>query len=248
MFGQMIEETPFDLRWRMFGIPCRVHPLFWLMSAVICFYLVELGLVVVLIGMLLILISILLHELGHVVAGRIFGSDGHIVLWAMGGLAIGSADSPKRWQRIVVSLAGPFSQMLIFWLPLWLFGDKIPVPEDFKLARRVYALIDLFWFVNLYWPILNLLPIYPLDGGQVTREICTGLSRDNGIRVSLQISIGVSALLALHAFLAHARDGGITYLPAGITSGIFFAMFAAMSVQLYQIELQRDRWTDDRWN
>lgn len=248
MFGQMIEETPFDLRWRMFGIHCRVHPLFWLIGAVLTFELVEFGLLMPVFGILIIFISILLHELGHVIVGRLFGSDGHIVLWAMGGLAIGSSDVPKRWQRIAVFLAGPAAQLLLLWLPLWLFHHHLPLPEDADLSYRIRLLIAYTIVINLYWPILNLLPIFPLDGGQVTREICTGLSRDNGIRVSLQISIGVSALLALHAFLANATGNRLWILPAGITSGIFFAMFAAMSVQLYQIELQRDRWTDDRWN
>ena len=52
-------------------------------------------------------LSILLHEFGHVWAGRGFGSDASIVLYSFGGLAVGASDQRLRWQRIIVYLAGP---------------------------------------------------------------------------------------------------------------------------------------------
>src|SRR5207302_5403914 len=51
-------------------------------------------------------VSILIHELGHVFMGRLFGSHGHIVLYSFGGLAIGSSALRSRWQRIAVYFAG----------------------------------------------------------------------------------------------------------------------------------------------
>src|SRR5947207_2300389 len=85
-----IQETPFDLKWRMFGIHVRVHPLFWVVAALLSRPFLEVGIPHILISMACIFLSVLIHELGHVVVGRYFGSHGHIVLWAMGGLAIGS--------------------------------------------------------------------------------------------------------------------------------------------------------------
>ena len=44
MFSGMIDETPYDLRWRMFGISCRVHPLFWLVAFIFSYPLLDVGL------------------------------------------------------------------------------------------------------------------------------------------------------------------------------------------------------------
>lgn len=79
-----IQETPFDLKWRMFGIHVRVHPLFWVIAALLSRPFLEVGIPHILISMFCIFLSVLIHELGHVVVGRYFGSHGHIVLWAMG--------------------------------------------------------------------------------------------------------------------------------------------------------------------
>src|SRR5437867_10402517 len=97
-----IQETPYDLKWRMFGIHVRVHPLFWLVAAFLSWGWVQWGIQHILLSMACIFLSILIHELGHVVVGKCFGSHGHIVLWAMGGLAIGSTQLSSRWQRVAV--------------------------------------------------------------------------------------------------------------------------------------------------
>ena len=60
-------------------------------------------------------VSILIHEMGHVLMGRLFGAEGHIVLYSFGGLAIGSKRLADRWQRIAVSFAGPLAQFILRW-------------------------------------------------------------------------------------------------------------------------------------
>ena len=63
---------------------------------------------------------VLLHEFGHIWAGRVFGSDGYIVLYSFGGLAVHANDVRRRWQRVVISLAGPLSQIAYFPASRWL--------------------------------------------------------------------------------------------------------------------------------
>jgi Zn-dependent protease len=262
MFPNMIEETPYDLRWRMFGIHVRVHPLFWLVGAILSWRELDHGGILnILLSMGCIFVSILIHELGHVVVGRWFGAHGHIVLWAFGGLAIGSNQSDRKWQRIAVSAAGPLAQFILFGL-VWLSLPYWPLADGFELLSwyfpehtrgpfhpLVATFLDTMLFVNFYWPILNLLPIWPLDGGQISREIFTAASPRNGVRLSLQLSMGVAGLLALHALLRHTTGRGIDWLPSGIQSAIFFAMFVAISFQALQMEHQQDNWLDDhRWN
>ena len=83
-------QTPYDLRWRMFGVPVRVHPRFWLVSVIMGWNTVHEGFQYLLIWVACSFASILIHEFGHVAMGQIFGSRGHIVLYGFGGLAIGS--------------------------------------------------------------------------------------------------------------------------------------------------------------
>jgi hypothetical protein len=97
-------RTQFDLNFNLFGIHVRVHPMFWLVTAILGwdFQDPQGGMKYVALWVVVVFISILIHEMGHVLMGRIFGSDGHIVLYGFGGLAIGSSDLTKRWQRNLV--------------------------------------------------------------------------------------------------------------------------------------------------
>src|SRR5437763_15143191 len=113
-------HTPYDLSWRMFGIPVRVHPMFWLVGALMGFDLLlpdareGNGVVRFLLWIACFFVSILVHELGHIVMGRVCGSEGHIVLYAFGGVAVQHRAIPLRWQRIAVSFAGPLAGFLLF--------------------------------------------------------------------------------------------------------------------------------------
>jgi membrane-associated protease RseP (regulator of RpoE activity) len=57
----------------------------------------------------------------------------------------------------------------------------------------------LLW-VNIFWGIINLMPVYPLDGGSVTRNVLLQADPVDGVRKSLWISVIVGALIALMAF------------------------------------------------
>jgi len=246
-----VQETPYDLKWRMFGIHVRVHPLFWLIAAILSWGWVQWGISHILISMTCIFLSILIHELGHVVVGKCFGSHGHIVLWAMGGLAIGSNHLSSRWQRVAVLFAGPFAQFLLLGI-VWLGWHFLaPTIIDETVGSLAVAAYFTLFVVNLVWPILNLLPIWPLDGGQISREWFTFFTPRNGVRFSLHLSIGVCVLLAFHALVAWKTEHSvIPYLndPLDI---FFFGMFAAVGYQALQAENERTRgfdpWDHERW-
>src|SRR5262249_49649149 len=196
MFPGMIGETPYDLRWRMFGIRVRVHPLFWVMAALINWNLLELGIQYLVVGVACVFVSILLHELGHVVVGNLFGSRGHIILGAFGGLAVGSIDLRSRWQRIAVSFAGPGAQLILWAVLQYVVVPGLTQPLELMVFTNtlLWATLSSLLFINLYWPLLNLLPIWPLDGGMITRDLVGWFTPRNAVCLSLQISILVSAL------------------------------------------------------
>jgi Zn-dependent protease len=168
--------------------------------------------------------------------GKLFGArDSYIVLYSFGGLAVGSNDLWHRWQRIAVSLAGPGIQIALFgalWLGLKLLPeeqrDSFPWWADF-------ALLNLLW-INVAWAVFNLVPVWPLDGGMVSREICTWLSPRGGLRFSLGLSVAVGEFFALHALLANAKGAFvIPYLPTDTYVAILFGVLAVESWQLLQM-------------
>lgn len=243
------EQTPADLTWTMFGIPVRVNPWFWVFTAMLGWSWVSDGLVYLFMWIGCVFFSILLHELGHVWMGQVFGSRGHIVLHSFGGLAIGSSNLPWRWQRIAVFLAGPGIQFLVL-IPVLAAQQAIPPGDVSPYTRTVLYMLRT---INLYWPILNLLPIWPLDGGQATRELCSGAwPRENaGLRASLIISMIVSGALAVEAFMVQNRQHFLPawlmdYLPigGGMYMILFFVMFAFQSYQLLQ-KVPAGRSSDD---
>jgi stage IV sporulation protein FB len=266
------QETRYDLRWRMLGTPIRVHPMFWLMAVILGYdasIRYGVGFVVAWVGC--VFVSVLLHELGHVWMGRLFGTHGYIVLYSLGGLAVGSNALSRRWQRVLVSFAGPLIQFVLLGL-IWVGKDRMAAfipPQSRKAAAIVWY--DLFQ-INLFWPLLNLLPIWPLDGGQISREVCQGVSRQRGTAFSLGISMVVAGILAAHELMA-SRGQPLIRLPFVPPEGlritlfhgqysvplpllesgdmfmaIFFALFCVSSFSALQAENERQRrWDNDEW-
>lgn len=241
-------ETSYDLRFRLFGTPVRVHPFFWLFSAILGWDALDAGFAYLVIWVVCCFLSILLHEFGHVWMGKAFGSrDSYIVLYSFGGLAVGSRNVSRRWERIAVSLAGPGIQLALYGLiRLWLWS--LSVETLLRIPARGLFLIEMLLTINLLWPLFNLLPVWPLDGGMVSREICTWVSPRGGVRFSLGLSIAVSAFIAIHALLARGRGAiVIPYLPTSTWSAILFALLAFESWQLLQITPRQPSYeADDR--
>jgi Zn-dependent protease len=241
--------TAYDLCWRMFGIPVRVHPMFWLMSIFLGVDIgKQLGPLFLLLWVICVFVSVLIHELGHVFVGRWFGAEGHIVLYSFGGLAIGSNNLRNRWKRIAVCFAGPFAEFLLLgvvWLVKWSIDLKgLPHSARPAIAAALIFLIE----INLFWGLLNLLPIWPLDGGQISRDFLDWLDPGKGVRTSLIISMLVAGVLAVNSLAAYTGKPVIPYIGMGdLFMTFFFTMFAVQSYQLLQqLPARRRTWEADR--
>jgi Zn-dependent protease len=260
-------RTAYDLNWRMFGIDVRVHPMFWLIGAVMGFARLEHGFGLFFVWMACFFVSILVHEMGHIVMGKFCGSNGHIVLYAFGGLAIPHRVIYIRWQRIAVSFAGPLAGFMLFVLVAMAYfalgGVSLPVigtrlwtmlgiqphaEEALALDPLVQeAFYDLLW-INLVWGLVNLLPIWPLDGGQISREIFEGMIPDGrGLKASLAVSCVLAVLVAVQCLTAAWGHALVPFLPGfGTYAAILFGLLAFESFQLLQ-QLNRPRrrpWDD----
>jgi Zn-dependent protease len=258
-------ETAFDLKWRMFGVGVRVHPMFWLVGAIMGFSWLNIpdnGTQLFLLWMACFFGSILIHELGHVFMFRMCGAEANVVLYAFGGLAIPDRHIYNPWKRIAVSLAGPFAQFLILAvvgallavkdpelletlgaLVLHIFGieTRRAGPIDFSSLATVTVLFLIE--INLFWALLNLLPIYPLDGGQVSRDFLGRVVPDGrGGRMALGISLLLAGVLTVHCIMAANGRPLLPFLPGfGTYSALFFGMLAVQSYQMLQYE------SDQRW-
>lgn len=228
-------QTAYDLNFDLFGTPVRVHPLFWLLTVILGWSALESAnpFLNLFLWVVAVFLSILLHEFGHIWMGRAFGSDGYIVLYSFGGLAIGSNDVRHRWQRILVSLAGPAIQLLLYAA----LRGGLQLAGQAWLMRQPDGVLnfrDQLLAINLFWPLLNLLPVYPLDGGQVCREVATSFSPHGGLRVSLIVSAGVAAVLCVNGLMAANGRGFLPYVPASRFSAFLFGMLAFESYMLLQ--------------
>jgi Zn-dependent protease len=153
-----------------------------------------------------------LHEFGHALACRqVGGTANKIVLWPLGGLAY--VDPPQRPAATLWSIAaGPLVNVVLlglsYALTIWAWhrGWGLAAPHAYKL---VWALC----FMNLGLLIFNLLPIYPLDGGQILRSLLWFvLGRARSLRVVAVLGLlGAAGLIAV-AFLLHSFWLGVISL------------------------------------
>ena len=91
-----------------------------------------------------------------------------------------------------------------------------------------YPVRVIYWnlvWINLWWGLVNLLPIYPLDGGQATQVLLSQVDRRNGVRRGHIVSLLTAGILAVLAFWANPED---FYLP------LFFGILALINFQVLQ--------------
>jgi stage IV sporulation protein FB len=248
------ERTQYDVRFRLFGFPVRVHPFFWIGALLLGFRYAEIRPEFVLIWIAVMFVSILVHELGHAFAFRRYGAGADIILYAFGGLAVPTFVISGRGRRVLIALAGPFAGFLLCGA---VYGSNL-VLEWGQQSNGLPANGPHVWFlyyslvwINLWWGVFNLLPVYPLDGGQVSRELCGMKWGARGRRISLKISFAVALAVVAYSLVCEldVRGGGLTKeLPSWFPLGTFFTalLFGLLAYTSYQL-LQQGDWTDSHW-
>ena len=141
---------------------------------------------------------VMIHEFGHALACRqVGGRADQIVLWPLGGVAY--VDPPPRPGATLWSIAaGPLVNVVL--VPILLVavivgrssGWPQTMPDFYRLVRAIS-------FINLGLLVFNILPIYPLDGGQILRSLLWFvLGRARSLMVAAIIGlIGVAAFIGL---------------------------------------------------
>lgn len=236
---QPLPSTRFDLNFKFAGFPVRVHPLFWVIGVLLGWS--GGGLDRIAIWVAVLFVSILIHELGHAFMMRRFGIESSVMLYHLGGLAIphSARRSQLTWvENILISLAGPFAGFLFAGLTAglvyaaggvvlvdWMFGF-LPVPNAYlPVGGNLlgYAVAIILW-VNTFWGYINLLPVFPLDGGRVSQQLFVRFDPWNGFRNALWLSVITGAIIAIVA---------IAFLDS-LYMAFLFGILAAQSYQMIQ--------------
>lgn len=211
----------------LFGVPVRVHGMFWLMAMLFgglgyaragLLWAIPLWLAVV-------FSAVLLHEMGHALVGRRFGLAPEVHLTGLGGQTVWvNGRLLTHGRSVLVSFAGPAVGLAIGGAAqafLALFPGPLPMP--------VTLVLDDVVFTNLGWALFNLLPVPPLDGGQI---VIATLDRFFGVRG--QRAARVVGMLAAAACVALA----IALRPPQIFVAVFMAMLAYQNFRAWQLQAQ----------
>ena len=148
---------------------------------------------------------VLLHEFGHCFAARSVGGEANdILMTPLGGLAMTMA--PRRpWPTFVTVAGGPAVNVIIclicgialyvilgiFPLGPWTFGKIVPRdPGWFTISSYLFWIYAISWFLLVF----NLLPVYPLDGGQLLQSV---LWKPMGYYKSMLITVNIGIVGAV---------------------------------------------------
>lgn len=224
---------------KLFGIPVRVHWTFGVLFAFLMYSGKQQGAnwqdLAFYGGLILsVFFCVLLHEFGHVLAARWFGvSTRDVLILPIGGLARLERLPEKPLEEMLVALAGPAVNLLIWCILAWLmqthWGIFISIKEaffaeptnnfedlnDFLLTRE-QQFTFLLLQANAALMGFNLLPAFPMDGGRV-------------LRASLALRIGRVKATRIASLVGQIF--GVLFLLVGIWSGRY--MMAVMGILLF---------------
>ena len=180
-------------------VPIRIHYTFFIMVLVFAasqyeklgFY----GALSVIYLFLILAVSVILHELGHVLAAKKFGIDtASVTLYPFGGIAALKGDPVESGHEIFIAFAGPAVNFLL--VILGCFMIKLNIIGAFE-----------FTILNLAMGVFNLFPAYPMDGGRILRSL---LSKKLGIIRATRASMLVSCVFAVLFLIIGILSGSIT--------------------------------------
>ncbi len=197
-------------------IPITIHPFFWLTAGLLGFLSTK-SFIGTLIWIGVILISVLVHEFGHATTAVFFGLKPRIELVALGGLTYHRGDQLPFWKQFFIVLNGPIFGFMLFLIAWGLL--KLPALATGLLA----GIVTLFFWINLLWTVLNLVPVMPLDGGQLLRIVLESIFGPKGFRYSLLTGMIIATGVSLFFFLYQ-----------NFLIGALFFLFAFQSFDMFR--------------
>jgi Zn-dependent protease len=179
---------------RILGVPVRVEPFFVIVAALFGIGIEPLW--VVFVFVVVVFVSVLVHELGHALTYRALGQRSAIVLHGFGGFTVPAGGGRRvlsKGKSVLVSVSGALTQLLVLGIPARIalesdWGDRQGFDWAFNGLNSFSWWPVLYWlqFVSIWWALFNLLPIRPLDGGHVAETL---FGFENACRLSIAAAI-----------------------------------------------------------
>ncbi len=160
----------------------------------------------------LIILSILLHEIGHGWGCYIQGVPvARLVLFGGGGFCQPARSTTPREDELIVAM-GPIVTIALWIFPLWI----APYTSGGLETRALYMLST----INMFLAIFNLLPVMPLDGGKLLQLL---LLRFMDARMATKICGGIGLVMC------------VLWLPAMVLGFLYlgFVLFFIPSIRLH---------------
>lgn len=203
-------------------IPVSISLSFWIVSLVIGYLSTHQALGTA-IWALVIFCSVLVHELGHALAASAFGCFPRIELFAFGGMTRYSEEELSLGKRFCIVLAGPGASFGLYLLARY-YLDRVGYSQS--LLGQCMCLTE---EINLFWSLLNLIPVFPLDGGRMLK---IGLGFFFPSRAPAYSSIASAALAAVCALFFFVSNPHLHLL------AMFFGLFAFQNYRDWKRERQ----------
>lgn len=175
-------------------------------------------------------VCVTLHELGHAIAAKRYKIETKdITLLPIGGVARLENMPEKPAHELVVALAGPLVNVIIFVLLYALLGFSLTaLPEAEMSFIQSANFLYMLAVANIYLVLFNLVPAFPMDGGRVLRALL-GMRMDR-LRAT-KISARVGQVLAIGFILL-----GLYLNPFLVVIGLFIIFSAQAEAGQVEIE------------
>ncbi len=207
-------------------IPISIRPLFWLIAFFIG-WVWTLTLVGSLLAVGVIFISVLFHEFGHALTAVAFKQKARIELAAFGGFTYREGEKLKLYKEFLVVLNGPLAGFLLFLGAYAIFRNvTISNPYLFFVVRFTFV-------ANLFWTIMNLVPVLPLDGGHLLSIVLEAIFGFRGVKIAIITGIVVAIAISITFFILKM------YLIGALFLILTFESFR--SLRYYKIFTEKDR-------
>jgi Zn-dependent protease len=187
-------------------IPIRIFPIFWVLVLFISWF-NTFNLLGTAIWAFVIFVSVLIHEYGHALTAIAFGQKVNIDLVGFGGLTQRKGPPLKLWQDFLITFNGPLAGLLLSFASLFFLNIMKDSPDSYLKAT-----LELFYYANIFWTIVNLLPIHPLDGGHLLRIVFEGLFGLRGVKVALFIGTILALAITILFFLIGQMLAGALFM------------------------------------
>lgn len=248
-------RTQYDLRFQAFDIPVTISPFFWAMSLLLGFEWIKVepgGPANLISWVVAVFVSILIHEFGHGLVMKAYRHRPDIMLYHFGGYAASRTHGTERgWRSFLISAAGPGASFGLFLIVLgvslalihdsiawprllqfgvlmnlhWSVPDAMSHADLFREGTPLYVLVSSLLYVNFFWMLINLLPVLPLDGGNMLRAILEMAGAGPATDWAMKVSIVVGGAVAVWGLLQ-----GSLYL------ALLFIYFAIMNYRALKAE------------